>query len=218
MANKTVLVWVKKVIYLLVIFFIFPICVLYVAVSRPTFAHNQPSKAKVDAQRMRENVTTISRNYYPRNYRFPGNLEDIADYIANHFAEAGGQVYIQEFETRGETYRNVIAVFGAQEDEKNSANKGSYEERLAAGHKPRIVVGAHYDASGDSPGADDNASGVAGLIELGYLLGQENLSGQVELVAYCLEEPPFFSNTDMGSYRHAALLKKYEKHVRRHLP
>ncbi|MDH3347969.1 MAG: M28 family peptidase [Desulfobulbaceae bacterium] len=197
-------------IYLLFIFLIFPLCILYVAVSRPTSVHSQASNAKVDAQRMRKNVSNISRKHYPRNYRFPGNLKDIADYIADHFAKAGGQVYIQEFETRGETYRNVIAVFGIQKDEKVSVNKEDYEENLAAGHlKPHIVVGAHYDASGDSPGADDNASGVAGLIELGYLLGQEELSGQVELVAYCLEEPPFFRTPDMGSYHHAALLKEH---------
>ena len=126
MVNNTVLVWVKKVIYLLLIFFIIPVCILYVAVSRPTSVHNQPSKARVDAQRMREHVTTISRNYYPRNYLFPDNLKEIAGYIADHFTKAGGQVYIQEFETGGETYRNVIAVFGAQKDEEVSANRGAY--------------------------------------------------------------------------------------------
>jgi Zn-dependent M28 family amino/carboxypeptidase len=66
------------------------------------------------------------------------------------------------------------------------------------------VVGAHYDACGETPGADDNASGVAALIELGYLLGSNPPSREIELVAYVLEEPPFFRTPMMGSAVHAA--------------
>jgi Zn-dependent M28 family amino/carboxypeptidase len=68
------------------------------------------------------------------------------------------------------------------------------------------VVGAHYDAVEASPGADDNASGVAGLIELAYLLGDTQLSRGIELVAYTLEEPPFFGTQQMGSAYHVESL------------
>ena len=67
------------------------------------------------------------------------------------------------------TFRNVIASFGPDTRE-------------------RIVIGAHYDAYQELPGADDNASGVAGLIELAHLLGKTSLPMRVELVAYTLEE------------------------------
>ena len=71
----------------------------------------------------------------------------------------------------------------------------------------RIVVGAHYDAFGAFPGADDNASAVAGLIELAHLLDGKSLPIMVELVAFTLEEPPFFRTDKMGSAVHAASMK-----------
>lgn len=79
---------------------------------------------------------------------------------------------MQEFFIGPEGYRNILGQFGPEEG-------------------PRIVVGAHYDAFRCYPAADDNASAVAGLIELAYLLGQEDsLPVTVELVGYTLEEPP----------------------------
>ncbi len=80
---------------------------------------------------------------------------------------------------------NVIALFGPDTPE-------------------RIVIGAHYDAAEELPGADDNASGVAGLIELGYLLGRTPPPMRVELVGWTLEEPPILPTKDMGSARHVA--------------
>ena len=83
--------------------------------------------------------------------------------------------------------------------------------------KERVVIGAHYDSAGPLPGADDNASGVAGLIELAHLLGRApkaSLNTSVELVAYTLEEPPFFATQHMGSAVHAASLKQQRVPVR----
>ena len=70
-----------------------------------------------------------------------------------------------------------------------------------------MVIGAHYDSYGDTPGADDNASGVAGLIELAHLLKKNPPKNAVELVAYTLEEPPFFNGENMGSAHHARAFK-----------
>ena len=63
---------------------------------------------------------------------------------------------------------------------------------------------------GDPPGADDNASGVAGLLETARLIGnnEPNIDYQIDFVAYCLEEPPFFDTKFMGSYVHAKSLYK----------
>ncbi len=73
-----------------------------------------------------------------------------------------------------------------------------------------IVVGAHYDACGPLPGADDNASGVAVLIETARLLARDRpaSTATIELVAYPNEEPPFFRTPMMGSYVHAASLAR----------
>jgi Zn-dependent M28 family amino/carboxypeptidase len=76
------------------------------------------------------------------------------------------------------------------------------------------VVGAHYDTAGPLPGADDNASGVAGLLELARLLGTTPPRIAVELVAFSLEEPPAFATPDMGSAVHAASLAAEGARVR----
>lgn len=92
----------------------------------------------------------------------------------------------------GKTYRNVICRFG---------NKGN---------KKSIIVGAHYDVCGKQEGADDNASGITGLLELARLLNdkevKQRLNHEIELVAYSLEEPPYFRSEFMGSYIHAKSL------------
>ena len=77
------------------------------------------------------------------------------------------------------TFKNVTGVFGA--------GKGC-----------RLIIGAHYDSFEDTPGADDNASGVAGLLELARLFGIHPPDREIELVAFATEEPPFFSNAADG--------------------
>ena len=142
----------------------------------------------VEPERLKAHVRYISEDCFPRHAGHVENLERVAAYIRSEFEQAGGRVSEQIFEVDGQTYRNVIAAFGP-------------------GTGPRLIVGAHYDAAGFSPGADDNASAVAGLIELAYLLGQGDPPGDVELVAYTLEEPPYFATPHMGSVVHAKSLK-----------
>ena len=97
----------------------------------------------------------------------------------------------QMVEADGKQFRNLIARFGPRDG-------------------PLIVIGAHYDSCGDTPGADDNASGVAGLLELARLLAQNPPEHAVELVAYTLEEPPYFRTDSMGSFWHARELRRTE--------
>lgn len=155
----------------------------------------QPTAVSVNPERLKTHVEKISLEFFPRSAPFVENLDKTAAYIKQEFINAGGNVSEQTFKIDGKTYRNVIARFGADS-------------------KERIVVGAHYDAAGALPGADDNASGVAGLIELAYLLGKADLKTQVELVAYSLEEPPYFGSHLMGSYIHAQSLQRENAAVR----
>ena len=143
-----------------------------------------PSAAHVDPGRLRLHVETLSRTMAPRTAARPENLDRAADYIRARFAEAGADASLQSFEVNGRTFRNVVARIGPDTSE-------------------RIVVGAHYDAAGPGVGADDNASGVAGLIELTPLIRAAALPLRIELVAYTLEEPPYFRTRSMGSFIHA---------------
>lgn len=156
-------------------------------VSQPTFRRNRPSVVTVDADKLKAHVSTLSQALHPRDWQHPENLDACAEYIAMHLKNAGAAVTSQVFTVQDREYQNVIGRFGI-------------------GRGSKVVVGAHYDSCGDTPGADDNASGVAALIELAYLLGDHPPSNEVELVAYTLEEPPFFRTPSMGSAIHAESL------------
>ncbi len=143
--------------------------------------------AQVDPAALRAHVDALTTRFQPRSAAHPDNLLRAATFLAESFQAIGAEVRTQDYLALGGTYRNVIASFGPDTPE-------------------RIVVGAHYDASGDVPGADDDASGVAGLRELARLLAKAPPPVRVELAAYTLEEPPGFATEAMGSVVHARSL------------
>lgn len=139
--------------------------------------------------KVKNHVDVLCHTSKPRNYQNIGVLDSIASYIFSEFSVFCDTTYYQEFEVNGKIYRNVIGVLNPGIDEV-------------------ISIGAHYDVCEHTPGADDNASGIAGLIESGRLLAQQQTEKRIELVAFTLEEPPFFRTKDMGSYHYAKNLKK----------
>lgn len=149
----------------------------------------------VSGERLTQHVRQLSETYYPRDYTHPENLNASADYIMQQLEPYTDRLSEQKFTVRDKPYRNIIARFGPAEGE-------------------LIVVGAHYDSYHKTRGADDNASGVAGLLELARLLKQHPPSSPVELVAYSLEEPPFFSTDEMGSAFHARQLAETQRPVK----
>lgn len=175
----------RRIVMIILVLLITPVLVLWFTLTQPTFSKNSKSTKTVDSKKLQEHVVTLSQTFHPRNEVAIDNLNKCADYIYEHFTKADAtEVQFQEYETGRRTYKNVTAIFGKK------TNK-------------RIVIGAHYDTCGMTPGADDNASGVSGLIELGYLLQKYPLEQTIELVAYTLEEPPNFKTKWMGSYVHA---------------
>jgi Zn-dependent M28 family amino/carboxypeptidase len=157
------------------------------------------SKAQVlqaSSENLRKHVQKLCGTEKPRTYKNLSVLNEAADYIFKTWTDQGYTPEFQTFQVGGKTYKNVILVLGPKD-------------------KARIVLGAHYDVAEEGPGADDNASGVAGLLELSRLLKplEADLKRRVELVAYSLEEPPFFGTAEMGSAIHAAQLKKEKAEV-----
>ena len=186
---------IKLMLYILAVTFIL-ILALCFYITQPIWGvRRSDSAARVDPRSLETHVRTLSESLGPRDASHPENLERVAAYVRQKFAEAGGRIREQAYMVGGTTYRNIIADFGPETNE-------------------RIVVGAHYDAAGPYPGADDNASGIGGIIELAQLLGQTDLHLKVEVVAYALEEPPFFRSQYMGSAVHARALKKEGAKVR----
>lgn len=124
-----------------------------------------------------------------RNYINLDSLDRVCKYIKNEANELGMEVCEQEWTVSGISYKNIIATY----------NKDKQK---------RLIVGAHYDVYGNQPGADDNASAVAGLLETMRLISENKaeIDYRIDFVAYCLEELPFFGTENMGSYIHAKSL------------
>lgn len=149
-----------------------------------------------DTLLIKKHLTNITKTDMYRNFQNVEQLNEIANYISDHFKQYSESVKFQEYKVDKETYKNVICSFG-------EANEKT------------IVIGAHYDVCGNQEGADDNASGVVGLLELARLLGknEDQLNYRIELVGYTLEEPPFFRTENMGSYIHAKSLIDEKKAI-----
>lgn len=146
-------------------------------------------------KRLYQDVEFLTSISPARNYANLDSLNKAADYIKAEFDKLGCTVTEQRYQADGYEYRNVIASFG--ED-----------------HTERVIVGAHYDVCGDQPGADDNASAVAGLLETARMLDEQKpkLAHRIDFVAYSLEEPPYFASPQMGSAVHAKSM--YEQKVK----
>jgi hypothetical protein len=142
-----------------------------------------------DTTRLKNDLLAITQTPKPRTYRHTEVLDSVAAYIKTELEKATPTLSEQPYTADGRNFKNIIASFGPPDAE-------------------RIIVGAHYDVCGDQTGADDNASGVAGLLELARLLKDKPLKYRIDLVGYTLEEPPYFRTEQMGSYIHAASLNK----------
>ncbi|GHV01926.1 hypothetical protein FACS1894159_10350 [Bacteroidia bacterium] len=151
---------------------------------------------KADTALIRTHLVAICQTDGFRNYRNIKILDQTAEYIHSVFRRWADTVFYQPFQVQGRTYKNVVCRFASHID------------------LPVVIVGAHYDVCGDQQGADDNASGVVGLLELARLLGGGvALTRPVELVAFTLEEPPFFRTPNMGSSVHARSLRESGRKV-----
>lgn len=152
---------------------------------------------RADPKLLRSHVTRLTTTPKPRDYTHPEILKEIAKYIHQTWTEQGLRPEFQDFKAGGQVYQNVTVSIGPEK-------------------APRIVIGAHYDVAGNQPGADDNASGVAGLLELSRILKDKSsqLNHRIEFVAYCLEEPPFFGSEEMGSAVHAKNLKNSKTEIK----
>jgi Peptidase family M28 len=140
-----------------------------------------------DTAKIKFHLAAITKTDQFRTFKNIDQLNKTADYIRNYFSQYSDSVFFQEYLVNGQVYKNVICSFGRE-------------------NKARIIVGAHYDVCGNQEGADDNASGVVALLELSRLLRGQKLSHRIDLVAYSLEEPPYFRTEYMGSYVHAKSL------------
>ncbi len=148
------------------------------------------SELSIIASRARRIVEILAEKYPSRSGLNPNTLQKAAAFIEQEMCALGYDVESQTYEGDGMQVRNLIVE-----------KKGSDPQ------KPCVVLGAHYDTVLDTPGADDNATGVAGLLELLRLLRDYPNKRTVSFVAFPHEEPPYFYTHLMGSRQYAKKIK-----------
>ena len=124
---------------------------------------------KIDPQQLRRTLEVIVGERSP--FSSLRHLTAVESFIENELGSYGLKVESDYFSYRGKTFRNLI---GRQGDDQRGGSM--------------IVLGAHFDSVQGTPGADDNASGVALLLEAARLLARARLRSQVLFCAFNLEE------------------------------
>jgi hypothetical protein len=169
----------------------------------PGRSHSGPLPALTDEERalaatLKLHIETIaSREHNIHRY---DALEAAAQYIVATLGAVGYSVGRQEFVVDHQLVRNIDAVI---------------EPRADIIDPDVIVVGAHYDSAPGTPGANDNGSGAAAVLELARLLRDLNgtTGKRIRLVLFVNEEPPYFKSEDMGSLRYARALAERRERV-----
>src|SRR5881296_4539462 len=124
----------------------------------------------------------------------PASLRRAEDYLTEEFTHLGLEVSTHSFKALGGTYRNVIGVLQPTE-------KG--DSPLFRPFPP-LIIAAHYDTVEGSPGADDNASALAVMLEVARNLRRVPLTRSVRFIAFCLEEENLLGSLAYASSLQAA--------------
>lgn len=148
---------------------------------------SSPALADASRERLEAHVAMLAGQIGERNTRHPAALRAAAAYIRDTWTRQGYPVAEQSYEFDGQRWVNLEI------------------ERRGTHHPQQILLtGAHYDSVFGSPGANDNASGVAALLELSRLVARHEPARTLRFVAFVNEEPPHFYTSQMGSRVYAA--------------
>jgi Zn-dependent M28 family amino/carboxypeptidase len=146
----------------------------------------------LSADALRQHVETLAGTIGERNlWKYPA-LQRAAEYIEEQFAASGYRPTRQTYEVSRLPVSNVEAVLTGTTDPESI-----------------VVLGAHYDTVGGCPGANDNATGIAALLELAQRFATQRQPRTIRFVAFVNEEPPFFQTPQMGSYVYAKAARSH---------
>lgn len=148
-------------------------------------------------ERLRRHVERLAGEIGERHVRRPPALRAAEDYIREIWTGLGWTVRAQEYSVANMRCANLEVALDGREASRES-----------------ILIGAHYDTVPGSPGADDNASGVAVLLELSRLLRPTAPGCGLRFVAFVNEEPPFFFTSRQGSLIHAKAARRRKDRIR----
>jgi Zn-dependent M28 family amino/carboxypeptidase len=148
------------------------------------------SEQRESANHLSQHVKYLSETIGERNLSRAGTLQAAAEYFQSQLKQSGYSVKEQSYLVEGRQASNLeVSLPGSD----------------AGGET--VVVGAHYDSVVGAPGADDNGSGVAGILKLARLWQGSAHRKTIRLVLFVNEEPPYFQTENMGSLVYARQLR-----------
>ena len=155
------------------------------------------AEEKLIHDNLKRHVEMLAEQIGERNVWQPEALVAAALYIRTTLEDLGYQLHIQPFESEGQTVQNIeVALPGTTAPQEI------------------VVVGAHYDSVPDGPGANDNASGIAALLEIARLLKGKMHARTLRLVAFVNEEQPFSNGAQMGSRVYAERSRQHNEQIK----
>jgi hypothetical protein len=140
------------------------------------------SRATVSAEKLHNHIEFLAGKLGEHNVFNFRKLQAAADYIEQQWRAQGYTVERQTYRAAGLDCANLEVT-----------RSGT---RLPG---EIVLVGAHYDSVDGSPGANDNGSGVAAMLELSRFVADRDSPRTIRFVAFVNEEPPFFETEEMGS-------------------
>ncbi len=164
---------------------------MWYMVGRPGQGRPVMTPPTISADALRAHVQTLAGDIGERNVFLPGTLARAAGYIEAEWQKQGYQVTRQ-----------------------NCGNASQNLEVTRPGNREIIVIGAHYDSVAGSPGANDNGTGVAALLELSRVFAAIKTARTLKFVAFANEEPPFFKTPQQGSRVYALACRQRGDDVR----
>jgi Zn-dependent M28 family amino/carboxypeptidase len=144
-----------------------------------------------------KDITLLAGYIGERNIYHYDNLIKAAAFIENEFKEAGYEPVRQEYTAKRKVFWNIVA-----------------EKKGEIRPDEIIILGAHYDTHKDSPGANDNGTGVAALLTAARLLKDVDISRTIRFAAFTNEESPFTRTRKMGSRVYAKQCKKNKENIK----
>lgn len=144
-----------------------------------------PDRKTIEAN-LRLHVDRLAGLIGPRTLSKPKTIQATIRYIEGQWNEMGYSVARETYDAMGDDATNLIV----------ESQGGKRRDEI-------ILLGAHYDTVFSTPGADDNASAVAVLLEASRLLKNQVCGRSIRFVAFACEEPPYFNLDVMGSQFHA---------------
>ncbi len=148
-------------------------------------------------ERLRTHVYRLARDIGERNVFRPRALQAAASYLEREWREQGYSVETLAYEV------SSIRCANLEVTRRGGVRKGEI-----------LLIGAHYDSVIGSPGANDNTSGIAALLEISRMFTGIDPAMTVRFVAFVNEEPPFFRSMQQGSMVYGAAARRREDDIR----